>query len=321
MYDRTRPPVLARPGGRGTAMSKLVRSILAVLLVVLGCCSAALADKRVALVVGNSAYTGVPALANPANDAADVSAKLSGLGFTVITGLDLDVAGFDQAVRRFSAAMEGADTALFYYAGHGMQANDQNYLLPVDAKFDDVSSLKRQTVALGDVIGEMQARAGTVLVFLDACRDNPLADTLRAGGRSAGGGRGLARVDVVAKNTLVVFATGPGKIAQDGDSRNSPFTQAFLANAGTPGVEIESMMKRVSAAVQAATGGKQEPERLSRLTSEFYFAPGQGTGPVSPPAPNPPADPDAGAAEAFAAAKAVGTVAALDAFIDRKSVV
>ena len=129
----------------------------------------------------------------------------------MITGIDLDVAGFDQTVRDFSAAMDGADTALFYYAGHGVQAHDQNYLLPVDAKFDDVSGLKRRSVALADVIGEMQARAGTVLVFVDACRDNPLADTLRAGGRSAGGGRGLARVDVVAKNTLVVFATGPAR--------------------------------------------------------------------------------------------------------------
>jgi len=261
-------------------MPRLLRIAVIACIAALAFAGTALADKRVALVVGNSAYRAVPSLANPVNDATDVSAKLRALGFTVFTGLDLDVAGFDRTLREFEAALPDADTALFYYAGHGIQADGQNYLLPIDASFGDVAGLKRQSVALGDVLGEMQARAGTVLVFLDACRDNPLSQVLQGTGRSAASNRGLARVDVSARNTLVVFATGPGKIAADGDARNSPFTTAFLAHAGTPGVEIESLMKRVSAGVLQATNGQQEPERLSRLTSEFYFVPPGGTAPA-----------------------------------------
>jgi len=262
-------------------MSNILRILVMVWLAVAAFADPALADKRVALVVGNSAYRTVPRLANPVNDASDVSAKLKGLGFTVFTGLDLDVAGFDSTLRDFEAALEGADTALFYYAGHGIQADGQNYLLPIDASFADVAGLKRQSVALGDVLGEMQSRAGTVLVFLDACRDNPLSQALQAPGRSAASNRGLARVDISARNTLVVFATGPGKIAADGDARNSPFTTAFLAHAATPGIEVESLMKRVSASVLQATDGQQEPERLSRLTREFYFVPEGGVPPAA----------------------------------------
>jgi hypothetical protein len=262
-------------------MGMIGRCLLGLAIMVAGMTQAALAERRVALIIGNSAYSGVPALANPANDADDMEVRLRGLGFDVRSGTNLDVAGFDQAVREFARALEGADVALFYYAGHGIQANGENYLLPVDARFDDLSGLKRQAVALADVMEEMQSRARTALVFIDACRDNPLADRMRAKTRAVS--RGLARVDVTANNTLVVFATAPGKVAADGEGRNSPFTKALLDHVDAPGVEVESLMKRVSAAVITATKGEQEPERLSRLTSEFYFAPGGGAAAISPP--------------------------------------
>ena len=263
-------------------MGMIWQWMLGLAIIVAGMTQAAVAERRVALIVGNSAYSGVPALANPANDAADLATRLGALGFDVRNGTNLDVASFDQAVREFARTLEGADVALFYYAGHGMQASGENYLLPVDARFDDLSGLKRQAVALSDVMEEMQSRARTALVFIDACRDNPLADSLRAKTRAVS--RGLARVDVAVKNTLVVFATSPGKVAADGEGRNSPFTKALLDHVDAPGVEVESLMKRVSAAVITATKGEQEPERLSRLTSEFYFVPG-GTAAtdVSPP--------------------------------------
>ena len=261
-------------------MGMMGRWVLGLAILLAGMSGGALAERRVALIVGNSAYSGVPALANPANDAGDMAERLRGLGFDVRSGTNLDVAGFDQAVREFARALDGADVALFYYAGHGIQANGENYLLPVDARFDDLSGLKRQAVALADVMEEMQSRARTAVVFIDACRDNPLADSLRAKTRAVS--RGLARVDVTAKNTLVVFATAPGQVAADGEGRNSPFTKALLDHVEAPGVEVESLMKRVSAAVIAATKGEQEPERLSRLTSEFYFAPDGGAAQAEP---------------------------------------
>jgi uncharacterized caspase-like protein len=269
------------------------------------------AERRVALVIGNSTYVGVAPLANPENDSADVAAELVALGFEVILGQNLTVAAFDQKLRDFAAASGSADVALFYYSGHGLQANEQNYLLPVDAQFADLSGMKRQSVALADIVADMQERAKTALVFIDACRDNPLADRLAGTVRSVS--RGLARVDVSGRNTLLVFATGPGKVAEDGDGRNSPFTQAFLKNIGSPGVEIESMMKRVTASVIRSTNGKQEPERLSRLTTDFYFVASTPTGEQRPPKTSKSMVDTA--KEAFDAAKAIDTIEAYDAFI------
>ena len=141
---------------------------------------------------------------------------------------------------------------------------------------EDEFGLKREGLLLSDITGELGGRAKVSLLFLDACRDNPFAERLKQAAKSSRGavvGRGLARVDIDQQDTLMVFATAPGQVAADGDGRNSPFTAAFLAHVAEPGVEVESVMKRVTASVRAATQGRQEPERLSRLTTEFYFAP------------------------------------------------
>jgi uncharacterized caspase-like protein len=237
----------------------------------------ALSGRRVALVIGNGAYPGRARLANPVNDASDVADALIKVGFEVVKGTDLSLSGFGQTLASFRDKAAGAEVALFYYAGHGMQFDDQNWLLPVDAEAKTLFEARRQFIPLSEAIAEVEARASTTLVFLDSCRDNPLEENLKASFKSQGRGyadtRGLARLDIKSPQTLVVYATRPNTTAADGQDRNSPFTEAFLQHLATPGVEIEALMKRVSATVAAKTRGKQQPERLSRLESEFYFVP------------------------------------------------
>jgi hypothetical protein len=170
--------------------------ILAALLLVAAMIDPAIADKRVALVIGNSAYQHAPALTNPTNDAIDVAAALKQLSFTVIDGLDLDKLTMERKLRDFARALGGSDVGLLFYAGHGLQVNGQNYLVPVDAKLDDASGLDFELVRLDLVQRTMERETRTNLLFLDACRDNPLARNLaRAlGTRSAGIGRGLANI-------------------------------------------------------------------------------------------------------------------------------
>lgn len=258
------------------------------------------AEKRVALVIGNSAYQHTTALLNPSNDAEDITAKLRRLNFDVVTGNDLTGDEFSELVIDFAQRLQGADVALLFYAGHGIQFQNTNYLVPIDAKLRNQLSLKREAIALDDILEQMESLVPTNLVFLDACRNNPLSDVLqnsiKSTGRSATIARGLARVDSRGNETLITFAAAPGAIAADGRGRNSPFTKALLKHIDTPGVEIEVMLKRVTKEVRTTTRQKQKPERLSRLTREFYFNGRTGGGksdvvvsppvePVAPPAP------------------------------------
>jgi uncharacterized caspase-like protein len=165
--------------------------------------------------------------------------------------------------------------ALLYYAGHGMQFEDQNWLMPIDTRVTSAFDARQYNVALQNMISDIESRAKTTLIFLDACRNNPLDNELKAQlkaqGRSYGDTRGLKPPEVNAPQTLVVFAARANATAADGNRRNSPFTEAFLKHIATPGVEIEVLMKRVTASVAAITNNKQQPERLSRLEQEFYF--------------------------------------------------
>lgn len=275
-------------------MRAILAPVVAIIALVWLACPSAFAERRVAFVVGNSDYQSVGALRNPANDAADVSALLTGLGFEVTTALDLTGDEFTDRIEAFDNTAAGADVALFYYSGHGIQVDGVNYLLPVDASAETELKLKRQAIDLTDIVHRMEAGADVNLVFLDACRDNPLVETLqqqlKARGRSAAVQRGLARVEAGSPNTMIVFAAAAGRTASDGDGRNSPFTSAFLDNAATPGVEIEVLMKRITAAVADVTRNGQLPERLSKLTVEFYFAPA-GQAPRSEAAAPRPAEP------------------------------
>ncbi len=239
--------------------------------------AAAEAGKRVALVVGNGAYAHTRPLANPVNDARDVAAALRGLGFEVFEGLDLTEADFAHKVRDFARAARGAEAALFYYAGHGLQMEGQNYLVPIDARLSDEADLAFEAVELNDVVRLMERAAPARLVFLDACRDNPLAQGLAhslGATRSASVGRGLAAVERAA-GTLIAYATQPGNVAVDGTGRNSPFTAAFLKNLETPGLEVNQLLTRVRQSVLAATGRQQTPWTHSALEGDFYFAPAE----------------------------------------------
>lgn len=234
----------------------------------------ATAQKRVALVIGNSAYQHATALANPANDAGDMSAALKELGFEVILGLDLDKRAFDARVRDFSRALPDAETGVFYYAGHGLQVVGRNYLVPVDAQLQSERDLDFEASSLDFILKQMELdRDGkTSIVFLDACRDNPLAGNLARsmGTRSAGVGRGLAQVQA-GVGTFVAYSTQPGNVALDGQERNSPFTAALATSIREPGRNLTSVMIDVRKKVLAATAGKQVPWDHSALTGDFYF--------------------------------------------------
>jgi Caspase domain len=231
--------------------------------------------KRVALVVGISDYAYSPKLANPGRDAAGMAAALAASGFEVVQSLDQDLGGLLQALEQFYAKTDGAEVALFFFAGHGLQFDGVNYLVPKNAQLRSDTRLKQETIALQDIISSIEKRAGITLVFLDACRDNPLAEELhrssKGASRSAAVPRGLAPMAIRNPDTLLVFAAAPGRTAADGAGDNSPFTTAILRNIAEPGVEIELMMKRVTRDVVQSTGGEQVPERLSRLTTEFVF--------------------------------------------------
>ena len=249
------------------------------------------AERRVALVVGNGAYVHTTPLSNPLNDARDMTEALKAAGFEVIEALDAAKSGFDSALRGFTDRLAGADVALFYYAGHGLQVGSQNYLVPTDARLERERDLDFEAVKLEFVLRQMEIdRDGkTSIVVLDACRDNPLARNLARsmGTRSASVGRGLAAA-ATGLGTFIAYSTQPGNVALDGKGRNSPFTAALAKHVRVRGLNLNATMIEVRKDVVAATGGKQVPWDHSALTGDFYFlaadrAPSPGS--VEPPPP------------------------------------
>lgn len=225
------------------------------------------AEKRIALVIGNSAYENVTALPNPANDAREIGKFLNSAGFEVIQATDLDHDEMIQVLQDFSAklAERGPNTAAFvYYAGHGLQIAGDNYLVPVDAKINSEADVPTEAVRLVDVMATLQAVPSRVrMVVLDSCRNNPftsLKDT----------GRGLAIVDAP-NGSIVAYSTAPGTEAFDGEGKNSPYTSAFLRLGREQNLPIEQFFKKVRLVVNDATEGKQTPWESSSLTSDFYF--------------------------------------------------
>ncbi|RDL51287.1 hypothetical protein BLJAPNOD_02420 [Ensifer sp. M14] len=258
-----------------------LRMIMTIFLVLV--CSQALAEKRVALVIGNSAYQHVPKLPNPDNDAGDMAGKLKDLGFEVVVGRDLDLAGVRKTIRDFVGKLDGADLALFYYAGHGLQVNGENYIAPIDARLLSYIDLEFEAVPMNLILSAMERETRVNLVFLDACRDNPLAVNLARsmGTRSSSIGRGLAKVGT-GIGSLIAFATQPGNVALDGAGRNSPFTAALLRHLGKPGRDITRELIDVRRDVLEATDGKQVPWDNSSLTGEVVLKPSTTQGAVVP---------------------------------------
>ncbi len=232
----------------------------------------AVAAKRVALVIGNSDYKHATPLKNPKNDAAAISGVLTRLGFEVTTGIDLTDRKFGRTVAQFRKSLSGASVALFFYAGHGIQVHGRNFLVPVDAQLEYEDSLDFEAVQLKTILRLMEGEPRTNLVFLDACRDNPLARNLarNLGTRSASVGRGFAREES-GIGTMIAFATQPGNVALDGDERHSPFTKALIKHIETPGQDIANLMRRVRLDVINATSSRQVPWNNSSLTAPFIF--------------------------------------------------
>jgi hypothetical protein len=211
-----------------------------------------------ALVIGNSAYSGSSKLANPIKDARSMSEKLRGLGFAVTEALDTDRTKLVNALSQFSRTAINADITLLFYAGHGVQITGTNYMLPIDLNLNDLVQAPLQGVSLNDVV-EKYLPGKTKLVFLDACRDNPL---MQVASRSVS--RGLAPINV-SEGTLISYATKDGSVAQDGDGNNSPFTTALLEHLGDPD-DIAVVLRKVREKVMKSTGGKQQPWEYGSLT-------------------------------------------------------
>ncbi len=232
---------------------------------------AAMAEgRKLALVVGNEAYEALPGLTTPAADAQAMSKALRDLGFEVTLLTDVGPEVFQAVLGSFADQSKTAETVLFYYSGHAFQKDGVNHLVPVNARLVDGADLQRQTWRLDDIAAQLKSGPGQLLLFLDACRDNPLPEAVR--GRA---GPGLAQFDGGA-GTFVAFATAPGALAWDtqAGAANSPFTTALLDHIATPGQTISDLMIAVRNEVDAATGGKQTPWEQSSLRSQFFFAPG-----------------------------------------------
>ncbi len=275
----------------------------------------ALADKRVALVIGNSTYQNVPKLPNPANDAQAVGILFKSVGFdSVETRENLGINEMRRVVRDFSDQARDADVAVIYYAGHGMELSGVNYLVPVDASLRRDIDVEDEAVSLDRLLLVMESAKRLRLVILDACRDNPFAKYMARTMASRAIGRGLARVEPTTSDTLVAFAAKAGSTAADGDGANSPFTTALLRHLVTPGLDVRLALGRVRDEVLTSTGNKQEPFVYGSLGGSTVTLASLTAGERID---APQADADAAAARDYEATAKVGTKEVWDAFLVR----
>jgi uncharacterized caspase-like protein len=243
---------------------------VAVTRVLIGCLllasHTAAAPQRVALVIGNAEYA-IGRLSNPVHDAADMATLLRQLRFAVTVLRNANLRTMQKAVRTFSRQLRQGGTGLFYYAGHGMQVNGENYLIPLGASIDRIQDVPYEALPVGRILGAMEDAANpTNILILDACRDNPFARTWRSYRR------GLAVVQAV-RGSLIAYATAPGEVAYDGDGRNGLYTSYLLRYLPTPGLSVEEVFKRVRAGVVRDTKGQQVPWESSSLIGDFSFVP------------------------------------------------
>ena len=283
--------------------------------------------NRVALVVGNGGYERPEdQLPNPPNDAKAISTKLRALGFQVIEALDLDYRGMRAALREFDRALQDAEAGLFFYAGHGMEYQGRNYLFPTDAILETEGDIGLGLIDVGQVLQVMETTVPTRLVFLDACRNNPLARRFRSSlgsTRSTRVGTGLARIDA-AVGTFIAYATAPGELAEDGKGDNSPFSAAVLQHLDEPGLDVGQLMRRVRNTVLDATDERQVPWNSSSLRGSFVLNPivqvqedpvPEPSSPVIATTPQATND-DADDREAWVFAMQLGTVRAFQAYVN-----
>jgi len=230
------------------------------------------ASKRIALVIGNGAYTRAPQLKNPPNDARDMAATLKALGFDVTSGTNVNQREMKRLVREFGQKLKAGGSGLFYYAGHGVQSKGRNYLIPVDADIQSEAEVEDSGVDIGLVLNFMDdAQNGLNIVILDACRNNPFARSFRSATD------GLAQVDAPT-GTLIAYSTAPGRVASDGTGQNGLYTSELLKQMRVPGLTATEMFMRVRAEVMKQTANKQVPWEASSLVGSFYFSVAKNAG-------------------------------------------
>ena len=286
-----------------------MRSAFLFLIGFLFCLSAdpALADKRVALVIGMSKYQQVPRLANPARDADVVAALFKQAGFDIVNNQrDLGIVDLRRVIREFSETSRDADIAVVYYAGHGIEVDGTNYLVPADAKLVSDFDIEDETVSLDRVLNALEGTKRLRLVILDACRDNPFANTMKRSLASRSVGRGLAKIEPAMSDTLIAFAAKAGAVASDGDGANSPFATALVKHIAEPGLDLRLAFGRVRDDVLKSTGNRQEPF--------VYGSLGGQTMSLVPPAAKP-VDPETEARVDYELAAQIGTKEAWDSFL------
>jgi uncharacterized caspase-like protein len=235
-------------------------ALIAALLAVCLASQAALAGKRVALVIGNSSYQNVAALTNPVNDAAAVAEMFRNASFDVVESRrDLTSQEMRRALRDFGDKARGADIAVIYFAGHGLEVDGTNYVVPVDAVLERDADVDDEAVSLNRILVAAEPATKLRLIILDACRDNPFTKKMKRTVAARSLGRGLVGVEANKPNTFIAFAAKEGSTASDGDGKNSPFSTALLKHLTTPGLDIRKAFGYVRDDVMSATGNQQEP--------------------------------------------------------------
>ncbi len=288
--------------------SRLRQFVLAAALLLL-VCQPAFAEERVALVLGNSAYQNVARLPNPVNDGAVIAATLKNAGFDVVEERhDLTAAETRRALRDFADRARDADIAVVYYAGHGIEVDGTNYLIPVDAKLERDTDVYDEAFSLDRVLLAIEPAKQLRLVILDACRDNPFAKNMKRTVASRAIGQGLAKVEPTSPNMLIAYSAKAGSTALDGDAKNSPFTMALAKHLTTPGLDVRRAFGFVRDEVLKTTSYRQEPFVYGSLGGEDVpLVPVKATAS--------PANPQAEIRRDYELAQQIGNKAALNAFL------
>jgi TPR repeat protein len=257
----------------GRTLGILSRALFAALTLFALSMPSAAAGRRVALVIGEGAYETLPRLDNTTNDAEAVKTAMQSAGFEVYFGRDIKRVPFEDLLKRFYRAADGADIALVYYSGHGVQVGGANYIVPIDAQLATAYDIELQTLNVDDIYEYLNVHSSAQLIFLDACRTNPfriqkfwVADTLKPVGQTAGLARAATNI-----GSLIAFSTEPGKVAYDGTGPNSPYTTAFVHHIATPNQEIRQALTQIRRDVISATGGMQVPWENSSLVDDVYL--------------------------------------------------
>ena len=292
-----------------------MRRLVVILSVLALCCASAPASagKRVALVIGNSNYQNVAALTNPANDAAAVAGMFKQANFDVVESRhDLKSLDMRRALREFTDKARGADIAVIYFAGHGLEVDGINYVVPIDAALERDADVDDEAVSLNRILLAAEPATRLRLVILDACRDNPFAKKMKRTLASRAVGRGLVSVEATRPNTFIAFAAKEGSTAADGDGPNSPFSTALLKYLTQPGLDIRKAFGYVRDDVMNATGGQQEPYTTNSLGGNDVALVPAPTAPRPPIASN---NPNADIRADYELAERVGTKEAWDSFV------